>query len=249
MRHCGSGQSECCRQWHLVGMYNAPAASDRDRSSCLNVAIVHSKQPAILTAAAACIMRIGLDKTSMDDVAAQAGVSRRTLYRAFGSKEQLFATLFETHVYATTFNKARRRATGRDFETAFVEGALAGIGLIRSDPLTMEIMYRSGGPWFQRQMLDTKSPMFRAIMRIQLNFWTDMLDRARAQGLLNDALSNAQILEWYTMAQYILVLRVDRSVAEQRFIIRNLLIPSFLRRPDAQGAVRDCKARSRTKRS
>jgi AcrR family transcriptional regulator len=176
-------------------------------------------------------MHRGLDKTSMADVAARARVSRRTLYRAFASKEHLLASLFESHVFGTTFKRARRRAVGRNFEEIFLEGVLAGIREVRRDPLTMEMMYRSGGQWFQKRMLDTSSPLFKAIKRIQLTFWSGIFDEARAQGLLNDALSNDQIVEWYTMAQYIMVLRADRSEAEQRFVIRNLLIPSFLKRP------------------
>ena len=186
----------------------------------------------ILAAAGACILRSGLDKTSIEDVAALAGVSRRTIYREFKSKDDLFASLFELHVFDTTYYKALKRTIGRDFEHALLEGTLAGINLIRHDPLTMEIMYRSGGPWFQRQMLDARSPMFCAVKRIQMSFWGDILDRARHDGLLNEALSNEQIAEWYTMAQYIMVVREDRTASEQRFIIRNLLIPSFMKRQD-----------------
>ena len=123
-----------------------------------------------------------MDKTSIEDVAALAGVSRRTIYREFKSKDDLFASLFELHVFDTTYYKALKRTIGRDFEHALLEGTLAGINLIRHDPWTMEIMYRSGGPWFQRQMLDARSPMFCAVKRIQMSFWGDILDRARHDG-------------------------------------------------------------------
>lgn len=47
----------------------------------------------ILTAAAAVIVRLGYDKTSMSDIADEAGVSRGTVYLYFKGKEELFEAL------------------------------------------------------------------------------------------------------------------------------------------------------------
>jgi AcrR family transcriptional regulator len=47
----------------------------------------------ILDAAANCVARNGFDNTSLEEVATEAGVSRTTLYRRFGSREALFAAL------------------------------------------------------------------------------------------------------------------------------------------------------------
>jgi len=43
----------------------------------------------ILQATYACIARWGVKRTSLEDAASEAGVSRATLYRYFGSREQL----------------------------------------------------------------------------------------------------------------------------------------------------------------
>ena len=51
------------------------------------------RQQQILEAAAALIIRLGYDKTSMGDIADAAGVSRRTLYLYFQGKEELFEAL------------------------------------------------------------------------------------------------------------------------------------------------------------
>ena len=48
---------------------------------------------AVLDAAARCIDRKGLDNTSLEEVATEAGVSRTTLYRRYGSRESLFKAL------------------------------------------------------------------------------------------------------------------------------------------------------------
>lgn len=60
------------------------------------------RQQQILSAAAAVIVRLGYDKTTMSDVADEAGVSRGTVYLYFKGKEELFEALLyeEWKLYA-----------------------------------------------------------------------------------------------------------------------------------------------------
>ena len=51
------------------------------------------RQEQILDAAASVIIRLGYDKTTMKDIADEAGVSRRTVYLYFKGKEELFEAL------------------------------------------------------------------------------------------------------------------------------------------------------------
>ena len=53
----------------------------------------NERQQQILDAAAAVIIRLGYDKTTMRDIAEEAGASRRTVYLYFKGKEQLFEAL------------------------------------------------------------------------------------------------------------------------------------------------------------
>src|SRR5689334_1891623 len=53
----------------------------------------NERQDQILNAAADVIIRLGYDKTSMSDIAAEAGASRGTVYLYFKSKEELFEAL------------------------------------------------------------------------------------------------------------------------------------------------------------
>jgi AcrR family transcriptional regulator len=53
------------------------------------------RQASILQAAAAAFARTGFASTSMEDVAAEAGVSRLIVYRHFSSKEELYRAVLE----------------------------------------------------------------------------------------------------------------------------------------------------------
>ena len=63
------------------------------------------RQQQILNAAAAVIIRLGYDKTTMNDIADEAGVSRGTVYLYFNGKEELFEALLyrEYMQYAQTW--------------------------------------------------------------------------------------------------------------------------------------------------
>lgn len=62
-------------------------------------------QERILAATAEVITRIGYDKTTMSDIAEEAGVNRRTVYLYFKGKEELFEALIYTEwmKYAQTW--------------------------------------------------------------------------------------------------------------------------------------------------
>ena len=66
------------------------------------------RQEQILRAAAAVIIRQGYDKTTMNDIADEAGVSRGTVYLYFKGKEELFEALlyWEWTQYAQTWLEA-----------------------------------------------------------------------------------------------------------------------------------------------
>lgn len=51
------------------------------------------RRRAILDAALACFLQFGYDKTSLDDIARQAGLSRALIYRKFPNKETIFGSL------------------------------------------------------------------------------------------------------------------------------------------------------------
>jgi len=77
----------------------------------------------IVDAALACLARQGLAKTTVDDIARQAGFSRATLYRAFpGGKDAVIAAVVETEVARLFSSLGVVMGEATDLEDVLVAG-------------------------------------------------------------------------------------------------------------------------------
>ena len=62
--------------------------------------ISSSQQDRVIDGALACVARVGLGKTTLDDVAREAGCARATVYRCFPGKQALFAAALKRELDA-----------------------------------------------------------------------------------------------------------------------------------------------------
>jgi TetR/AcrR family transcriptional repressor of mexJK operon len=67
--------------------------SVRKTTSRAREARTAAKRAAIIEGATACFLRAGYARTSVDEIADRAGVSKQTVYEHFGGKEQLFTEI------------------------------------------------------------------------------------------------------------------------------------------------------------
>jgi AcrR family transcriptional regulator len=87
----------------------------------------------ILAAAETLFLRYGVRRTSMDDIATEAGIAKGTVYLSFRSKEELFVALTER--MTTRFLADARAAMAAESDcagalTAFLAGAIGAPGLL-----------------------------------------------------------------------------------------------------------------------
>jgi AcrR family transcriptional regulator len=88
----------------------------------------------VLDGALACIARVGVGKTTLDDVAREAGCARATVYRTFPGKQALFRALLDREVEVLG---ARVLAAGAEADTladAVVSAMLTAADTFRTHP-------------------------------------------------------------------------------------------------------------------
>jgi AcrR family transcriptional regulator len=101
-----------------------------------------ARRRAILDAAQACFLQFGYAKTSLDDIARRANLSRPLLYRKFKNKEDIFGAVyddvFETR-YVQVVEIAGGRGSRRDKLTRIYEViAIETWALIAEAPMAAE---------------------------------------------------------------------------------------------------------------
>ncbi|WP_026917285.1 TetR/AcrR family transcriptional regulator [Gordonia shandongensis] len=97
-------------------------------------ASVGEQERDILAAAAAEFTEVGVRRTSMDEVAGRAGVSRSTLYRRFPNKDTLFVAVAHD-TFETTMRRIEDVIAGLPPAAAVVEAFAVGADIVHTDPL------------------------------------------------------------------------------------------------------------------
>jgi AcrR family transcriptional regulator len=119
----------------------------------------------ILDAATELMSVYGLTRWSMDDVATRAAVGRTSVYRTFGSRDQLVHAVLARELRTTITRITEAAAACESVKDGIIEGALVGLAalrgslvetLLRSDPSTvLPFLTTKAGPLvaLTRQML------------------------------------------------------------------------------------------------
>ena len=93
-----------------------------------------------LDAAARCIERFGLTRTSVRDVAAEAGVERTTVYRHVGSMEHIFGLLVARELHAFMEQVPAAVPAGRDGPDFLVELLATAIEHALAHPVLAKVL-------------------------------------------------------------------------------------------------------------
>lgn len=139
------------------------------------------RQASILQAAARAFGRSGFVATSMDDVAAEAGITRLIVYRHFGSKEDL---------YRAVLDQVRQRLRD-EFQTAvehpdpdtFPFRPLIRVARADPDAIRLLVVHAAREPQFADYARDL-----------------DQRSLALAESLVGDSIADATMRDWATRA-------------------------------------------------
>jgi AcrR family transcriptional regulator len=114
---------------------------------------ISNDQALVLNAAKACYLRLGVAKTTAADIAAEAGISRATLYRRFPSHEDIFiSVLARDSLEMVQVCEARLQGIDDPAEH-IVEGMLYVLDEIPRRPLHAHLFRDEASPWVINQTM------------------------------------------------------------------------------------------------
>ena len=202
----------------------------RTNSSVLSGDAAEARQQ-ILAAAESVIARYGVSKTTMDDIGKQAGVSRPTVYRYFGDRDNLLGALIERRA-RMLFDRARNYIFGfESFAEQLVEGLLYLIDHGRRDPI-MRILV---GP----EHLSVTTPIVNGsamVAELTAEMWEPVLRRAIQRGEIRSDLDVLAVGQWLALVQFILVGRRDVAITDDpgtHMLLKTFVLPAFRPGPES----------------
>lgn len=187
-------------------------------------------QTHFIDAAEACFERYGVTKTTMEDIAKMAGVSRPTVYRHFPDRDSLILAVIMRRAQAL-IGKAQAFLRKQDsFEDQLVEGLLFLVKTGRTDPF-VRILVSPAHLDLAQQLVGATD----AVVDLTYAMWEPVLSEAAARGELNPDLDFRAIARWLTHVELILVGRFDLATDDDeiREMLRTFIAPAFLREPVA----------------
>ncbi|MFD1812191.1 TetR/AcrR family transcriptional regulator [Rhodococcus gannanensis] len=183
---------------------------------------------AILAAAEECFARFGIAKTTMEDVAKAASMSRATVYRYFADREALIT---ESVVRRARANMSRARAYITRWPTVedrIVEGICQDIRKGHLDPLVNRLV----SPESMALSIQLLSDSGRAI-ELTHELWGPIIVDEQAAGNIRADLDPRLVSEWISELEimYISQYGTDDSALDRvRVKLRAFVVPALLPR-------------------
>lgn len=178
---------------------------------------------ALLDAAELEFDRLGPRKTTMADIAAAAGVSRPTLYRAFGDRTALIEAVVDRRAGRVAAKLERMFGESEVCADRLIRGMTLVIEAGRSDELLSGLLRSEQGRYTNADQLRT--PFLAQV-------WKPVLDQAREKGELREDLHDDEAFTWLTLVTMAMVRWPDpnstNSPPDER-ILRSFLLPAFIK--------------------
>jgi AcrR family transcriptional regulator len=181
------------------------------------------RRSVVLEAAARCVRRLGVRKVSIEDIAEEASISRRTLYRLYPNRRAVMRSLIfhRLEKIALAIQDMMRKCP--TFEDCVVTGSIQTIKIANKDAVYLAIFEDD------RTLIldDPYHPMDKEIEPLFLSTWAPIFERGRKEGKISKHLSDHQLADWLMNVHQMLEWRQDMSDEEQSDLLRTFVLPSL----------------------
>lgn len=188
------------------------------------VAIEDRVEDKIVDATIKCFRRFGINKTSMDDIAKAARLSRPTIYRYFPSRNHLAVEVLVREVRDHTRLVVPLLKEHRFPPRAMVEGIVFAIATAKEHPYTSIIVSDEGA-----ELLAKVAGSDEATLAAMSELWLPSLTRWRESGYLRPELKMDDVLLWITLYMHTSLGKSFVKLTEERMrrMIETLVVPAI----------------------
>ena len=184
----------------------------------------------LIDAAEACIDRFGLGKTTVEDIASEAKVSRATIYRYFDNRDELILAVVLRSLSRSDDGGLDRHFAGvttpEGFASGMVDAMVQLLDRLRHDPKLEVLLNRDTGG-----VSASISGASEALFSIVLDDWWPSMTLARQDGLLRADLDVDELSEW-VLRCVLSLLTVEgprhHTAQDERRLLATFLAPALV---------------------
>jgi len=176
-----------------------------------------------MEAAATCFCRSGISNSSMEDIAAEAGMARSTLYRYFKDKDELIITVMEQESVSLAKELAGKITVKLNFAEFIIEGMLLALIYVPKHPVL--------GKMFAPESLATSSRivlMTNHLSQVGIGIIKPAIHAAKLAKLIPCDLSAELLMDWLIRILFSLLTmpsNITESYEQKRMLLETMLLP------------------------
>lgn len=177
----------------------------------------------IVEAAAACFTQYGVSKTTVEDIAAAAGLSRATVYRAFtGGRDELILSVVLRDLAAFLDHLADRLKRERTAEAAIVEGILDAVAWVRDAPQVSPFLAPDSAGHAQAVV----AAAAERVLELCCDYVRPYFDGAQREGMLRPGIDVEGSMEFlFRIISSMVVMPRERNGEATRRFLRTYVVP------------------------
>lgn len=190
---------------------------------------VASARERLIDATALCLERFGVAKTTVEDVAAAAQVSRATVYRYFDGRDALILGVLERDAKQFMERLVSRIRDQQDVGVAIVESVVFTVSSVRADP-HLALLFAPDAVGATFSIPGTTGLIFR----LTSEALRPTLERARDADILREGLNIDEAAEWILRTTLsLLSVPTQRTETEDRRLLMTYLVPALVKTPQS----------------
>lgn len=178
----------------------------------------------LLAAAVRCFAKLGVEKTFIEDIAREAGLSRQTAYRTFKTRDVLLEKVAERSIRLLEIRLQPMLRKYKTFQEALLNGIPICAKEARGDKMFIAVLNAMGEGGRDQYILNPSQ------MQIDHNLavWGEVIDNAIATGELRSALTKQDVgilISWMLGA---MIFRDDLSKRAQVLMLKKFFLPALV---------------------
>ncbi|BBW99632.1 hypothetical protein MMOR_05690 [Mycolicibacterium moriokaense] len=178
----------------------------------------------VVAAARRCFARFGVDRTTMQDIAKEAGIGRTGVYRLGLTRPEITEAAIVSRL--RELGETIRPIADRDapFAELLLDTSIATVDAARSDPELHHLLDTTATVSLHRLITGHESAMHTIV----LDVLAPMLARGRAEGEIRPEVSDDRVVEWLRGVYLMLILREDLDADAERALVTDFVLPSLM---------------------